>query len=298
MFSLVNTKNSVNTIAEDLYIKGNFLFADGTKLRTTNLRTVTTTHVGGESKGYNEDYGTNAEFYWITGFVQLTPDMVVLSDAGNNCMRLVDRKTRLTSKYAGICYYSSGKGYEDGADSKFSSPSGVIKDQVKKDMLIIADSGNNALRTMHTNDKVVTTLVKLDRLIEPQQMTQEILSGDLFITAQHSVWRFFYAEQRISLLAGSSSAGFQDGNFRTALFNSPWGLLKIAGEKLIIGDESNLRLRLLDLTAKSVSSICTGSDNTFDGKLSVCQTKMPSSMVVVGKTLYLGTKGKIRKIQG
>ena len=67
---------------------------------------------------------------------------------------------------------------------------------------------------------------------------------------------------------------------------------------MILADEGNRRLRSLDLNTKSVSSICTGSDETFDGKLTVCRTKLPSSMVVIGKTLYLGTEGKIRKIEG
>ena len=92
---------------------------------------------------------------------------MIISDGANNCLRLVDRKTRLTSTYVGKCYYSSGKGYEDGADSKFSGPTGLIKDQVQKNMLIVADSDNNALRAVHTSDKIVTTLVKVNRLVDP-----------------------------------------------------------------------------------------------------------------------------------
>ena len=167
MASLVSTQNAANSIAEDLFVKGNLLFSDGYQLRTTNLRTVTTTIVGANSDGYREDFGTEAYFKWITGFVQLTPDAVIVSDGPNNCLRLVDRKTRLTSTYIGKCYSSSGKGYEDGADSKFSGPNGLIIDQVQKNMLIVADSDNNALRAVHTSDKIVTTLVKLDRLVDP-----------------------------------------------------------------------------------------------------------------------------------
>ena len=92
--SLVSTQRAVNSIAEDLFVKGNLLFSDGYQLRTTNLRTVTTTIVGANSDGYREDFGTEAYFKLITGFVQLTPDTVIISDGANNCLRLVDRKTQ------------------------------------------------------------------------------------------------------------------------------------------------------------------------------------------------------------
>ena len=74
------------------------------------------------------------------------------------------------------------------------------------------------------------------------------------MTSKHAVWRFFYAEQRIALLAGSSSSGFQDGSLRTALFNGPWGILKIAGEKLILADEDNRRL-LVAFSCRAVSNL-------------------------------------------
>lgn len=306
MTTLVRTEGSITQIEPDLFAKGRLLFIDALKrLRTTDGQTITTTVVGSSSSdcGYRDrgclSEGVGVVFAKLTSFVQLTSSKVIVIDSNLNCLRLVDRNSLKISYYVGHCETYPG-GYYDGSgtNARFKKPLYVIIDQVKQNNLIVADSGNNALRTVDSQTKQVGTLVKLDKLKSPSSMTQDVLTGDIFVSGSNVIWRFEYANQKLVYLTGKYSDGFQDGPFDTAKFDAIFGMLKIADDKLLIADQGNKRLRLLDLNTTFVSSICTGNDETLNGNLKICRLTMPASLVVINKTLYIGTNGWIRQLQG
>ena len=90
-------------IAEDEFVPGNLLFADGNALKTTDG--TTTSVIAGSSilAWYLEDVGSNARFSGIFSFLQLSRSHIVLADYFNYCFRSVDRTTNLTSTYSGNC---------------------------------------------------------------------------------------------------------------------------------------------------------------------------------------------------
>lgn len=287
----------------DQFRVGNVIYLEGGALKTSDGNTPPITIIGevGES-GYVEGKGTDVRMESI-GFHQLTGPHVVFADYLNNCLRDVWRANRQTSPYAGKCRTGLG-GYANGVEARFSFPTYIITDtfrgnSTEEQILIITDTGNNALREMNTKTKVVTTLIKSkDQLRFMQAITQDLVTGDLFVTRRYSVVRFSYETTTLILLAGSHSAGKRDGSFSDTLFQSPIGLVLLANEKLLVADSDNHVLRLLDLPSETTSSICTGKEGKVNEKFDLCELTRPSSLIVVGDRLYCGVPGGIRMVIG
>ncbi len=72
---------------------------------------------------------------------------------------------------------------------------------------------------------------------------------------------------QVKTLAGSPTAGFADGPFSRASFNHPTALAFLPGNRLAIFDSGNQRLRLADLSRKTLSTLAgNGSEGFGDGK--------------------------------
>lgn len=282
----------------DEYVKGNILFTVKHAMHTTNGRTATHWVTGWESDdGYIEATGTSARFKEIKGFTQLQPTKVIISDTGNNCIRLLNRTNFQTSHLAGRCDWFRGAGYGDGANAWFDAPRQIIKNQMKENTVIIADSGNNALRSLDVITGKTSTLVKLTRLSSPINILQDISTGNIYVGTAHVISMFHYAEQYISTITGSTQ-GFFDGSFGSAEFNGQSEMLMLSKDKILLADEGNNRLRVLDLVTRQTSSICSGKDAHIYGPIRACAISGPWSLLVIGDTLYIGSYGAIEMIQG
>lgn len=81
----------------------------------------------------------------------------------------------------------------------------------------------------------------------------------------------------VTTLAGTGSVGTFDGTFATSTFNQPQGLVAI-GNNLYVADTTNQRIRKLDLTNQTVSTIAgsvlgytnaTGTSAQFNGPMGI-----------------------------
>ena len=281
-------------MAEDEFVPGNLLFADGNALKTTDGTTTSLIAGSSISAGYLEDVGSNARFNAIFSFIQLSRSLIVLADINNYCFRNVDRTTNLTSTYSGNC---TNRGDRDGVDALFDSPVSIIQDVKNNTQLLIADFTLGSLRKIILASKHVSTIYK-DGSYRLSTLLQDPSTGNIYVTFAHGSGLFDYESTSFSVVTGSSRRGFVDGAISQIRFDYPRGVAFLSPHKLLIADSFNHRLRVLDLITNTSSSICSGFGAHLDGDLSSCQLSLPQSLLTVNDVIFVGEYRYIRSIHG
>lgn len=295
VLSYARTTGLVTHMAFDSFIPGNILYADVERLFSTSGRR--TNSIVGQSFSltlYREGIGNNAAFLTISGFYQLSESQVIVVDYGNECLRLVDRLTRRTSRWAGQC---TRGGNRDGSSStaQFQDPWGIIPDIINASKLII--TSGNALRMVDISTQNVQTLVTSAALREPKGLVQEHDSGDIYVSIKYGVARYDYSARTVIRIAGGVN-GASDGSLLSASFKRPKGIVFVPQENLLIlADDYNNKLRVLNLNTNTTSSICTGQIGTKSKNLRRCRMELPCSLMLNRSTLYIGTWERIRIIE-
>lgn len=302
MTTLIHTTTYVTHMEPDLHVPGNILFSEYYALRTTDGETISTIAGSTSSSGNIVAVGQRARFGQMSGFRQISSTHVVVVDHIHSCLRLVSRITLQTSWYAGYC---GGNGYSQGTTSaRFRHPLSVIDDQKRPGMLLASDRNNNAIRhirlTAGSGLCSVSQFFQSSSIDKPMGLTQDPFAGGVYITtATHRVFKLTYTTRFLTFLSGSTSRGFANGDFGSSRFYYPFEVLLIDnGQKLVLADNSNSRLRVLDLINRRSSSICSGSTGHYDSDMSTCTLWEPRSLMVLNKTMYVGEKYRIRKLQG
>ena len=302
MTTFIATDHYVHHMEPDLFIKGNILYIDRCALKTTDG--VTSTTIAGHSTSCYHHFaaGLLARFQDLTGFRQISPSEVVVTDYSQHCLKLIDRTTLQVSRYAGYC---GGYGYVTGTSAaRFTSPHSIISDIKRPGMLLVTDYWNDAVRHVNTLSSSAPHSVSnfyqsTSYLDGPRGITQQPVSGDLYITSDHhEVWKVTYSSKSISKLAGASSASFRDCDFSTSYFKYPREIIFIADNKLLLADTGNHKLRVMNQQTSHTSSVCTGSHSHIDGDMETCTLFYPHSLMVLNDTLYVGEYQRIRKVQG
>ena len=279
----------------DLFIRGNILFADNAVLKTTNG--VNTTIVAGNSEKSGYKNGQNALFYPLNSFTQISQSHVVASDTWNNCLRLINRETGETSRYAGRCEYS---GYKEGTiEAQFNSPKGIIIDLKQNGFLFVADSQNKAIRyvqisTSSIQPVAVTTFYKSSEIDWIGYVAQDPETGNLFITTKLKVYQLTYVSNSLSELINSQqphptepiSANF----FKEIIF--------MESNTLLIADRSNHTVRIFDMVSNETYLMCNGTEGHTNGNWRTCLLNRPSSLMFLNNTLFIGGWKWIKTIQG
>ena len=280
-------------LAEDEFVPGNLLFADGQALKTTDG--TTTSLIAGSSglRGYSDGVGSNARFSSILSFIQLLRSQIVLADYVNHCFRNVDRTTNQTSTYSGSCTQSGGR---DGVDALFTNPTSIRLDVKNNAQLLIADNSLGSLKKIILASKHVST-IDTDGSYRLVALSQDPSTGNIYVTFHHGVGFYDYESLSFTVIAGSQ-AGFVDGAISLTRFYNPKKVAFLCPRKLLIPDLSNHRLRVLDLTTNTSTSICSGVIGHLNGDLSSCQLFGPRSLLTVNDVIFVGEDRYIRSIQG
>jgi len=269
---------------EDEYIPGNILFTDSNSLKTTDGNTTTVIAGNAAVKGYIEGIREESRFAALTGFVQISPNEVIVADAVNHCLRLVDRSTGETQPFVGTC---GKEGHTDGATAQFNMPWSIIKDNQVPDHLLVIDRINGLVRSVLVNDRLVSTYASV--MDKPKNLLQ-LDNGDLIITSDHAVSRLDYSLHNLTLLAGTSETyGSDDGDFSSTRFFHPAAVIKLSDSKLMIADKANGKLRVMDLKTRQTTTFCTGMP-------AKCDFYDPRSLLLDGDELLVGEQGKIIRI--
>lgn len=249
--------------------------------------------------------------------------LLYFSDSGNCTIGIIEPSG--TSKiFAGTAVssrdlygYSLG-GYIDSSafESSFSHPNGII---FTKEGLLVADSGNNAIRlikngTVYTyagaNQAGSKDAKRLDaRFNKPSGLAIDP-QGNIYIsdTLNHTI-RKIDKNGIVTTVAGAAGiAGFVDGDAKAARLCEPMGLAYF-DNGLYIADSGNQRIRLLK--EGKLTSIAGGGEtkyeNTYffegdfaDGKAVEARFNDPQGLAFDSKgTLYIADAGNgmIRRFQ-
>ena len=123
--------------------------------------------------------------------------------------------------------------------------------------LIISEYFSGSLKTINTVHKYVSTIYR-DRSYRLTYQLQDPATGNIYATFYHGVGLYNYQSQTFSVIAESTSLGFVDGEFSQLRFYLLPGLAFLSRSTLLVADVNNYRLRVLDLTTNTSSSICSG----------------------------------------
>mgnify|MGYP001803301638 CR=1 FL=1 len=110
----------------------------------------------------------------------------------------MDRLSLATSLFSGNCTVS---GFEDGFSAKFYFTWSVVKDAVNDSLILVADYGNNAIRTVRKYNGFVETFVESLKI----KLTQEPATGDIYASAHDSLYLISYSAKNHIKLNGQSA---------------------------------------------------------------------------------------------
>lgn len=318
----IETESYVWHMERDILHQKNLLFSDGNALKTSDGVTTSTIIGNATISGYINAVGAEARFQYITGFIQLDARRVIVVDNGNNCVRLVDRVTRTAEPLVGQC---SRYGYVDGVGDQalFAGPWSIVQDQSDHNVVIVTDRYNNALRSIDLRDNSVSTLHIGGGLYRPRAFIWS--EKELWITGYTNITSFSVEKKRVSLIAGSVIVGDNDGDLETVehrnttlgklfslssangqpptdnpaylfrdlpKFKDILEIVSVDKGVFLVVDRGNGKLRLLDTTQNSVSSICDGEDGR------TCRVLSPAAILSLGDNVYIGDYRSIKRLPG
>jgi sugar lactone lactonase YvrE len=195
--------------------------------------------------------------------VELSGDVLYISDRGNNRIKALDLSSGQVTVSAG----SGSPGLASGAplSAKFFQPAGLTLDAAGN--VYLADAWTHTIRLLTVAAGQVTDVSSL-------------------------------AGKQDSLLPPK---GLQDGPTASALFYHPWAVtLDATGKRAYVADELNHRIRVVDLTQKVVSSVGNGaagsgtSGGFVDGPLSVVEFARPTGIAFFGGAVYVSDSANNR----
>jgi hypothetical protein len=251
------------------------------------------TLLGGFVTGYIEGVGTDARFWNIYNFLQWNSSSIIIADYGNACIRIADRETWRTSRFAGNC---TVRGYRDGDAALFDYPWGIIKDPHSDDKIIVTEYYNDAIRQIDMNTGITKTLTK-GHIILPLKIEYDTSSDTFLLSSEHAITRYDSSTNVITVVSGGRSAGFSDGDLAQAKFYSPRNLVLLHQRVALVADTDNHVIRVLNFDNETVSSVCIPqSSGTVDGSAKVCKLSKPWGLLYRDGILYVGQNGAIRTI--
>jgi|GEM_PF-1625661 len=195
-----------------------------------------------------------------------------------------------------------------GTQAQFVLPIGLTKDGDNN--LYVADM--HRIRKITPNGQVTTHAgsglrgaddgaSNLARFNSPTAIAAD-LAGNLYIADQfnHSI-RKVSTNGTVSTIAGTTTAGSNNGVGTAASFNLPYGIaVDPQGTVLYVGDHANHRIRKINLQTKEVTNYAgDGSNTSKDGTALQAGIPWPGGLhLAEDGTLYVTEKGagKIRRI--
>jgi len=264
--------------------------------------------------GSDDGEGKAATFNFPYGIVS---DGHTLFVTERTKIRKIDIATGRVATLAGSG--SSGNGDGVGAAAAFNQPTGIT---IEGNNVYVADSGNNAVRSIDITTGAVSTLAGAGSkgladgkgtaasFSNPKDIA--VKKGNLYVvdSGNNSVRTINIATGMVATLAGKS--GSLDGAGTEAFFNSPSGIV-VEGENLYVADTDNHKIRKIEMGTGVVSTLAGSGESTLaeyggdyvggdvitDGIGTKGLFNEPAGITTDGKNLYLADSWnhKIRRIQ-
>ncbi len=228
-----------------------------------------------------------------------------IADTGGHCIRRL--AMGMLQTWAGHC--GAGTGYLDGpgGTALFSRPMGIAVDG---DGLLVADTGNNAIRRIAV-DSMVTTIAGMPgggfsdgpavsaRFVDPTDIVPLTRGGFAILDAGNFAIRRLQ-NGAIDTLLGSGE-GLEDGDSTTAQIRAQHGLVHDSGI-VYFADTGNLRVRAIAQGGSTVTLAGSGQSALGavpDGSGETAAFALPAGLAISGNTLYVSdaAAGTIRAVE-
>jgi hypothetical protein len=238
--------------------QGNLFVTDfGTGLiRKVVLATGSVTTLAGSVDGPSgsvDGVGSLAGFDGPWGIVHDGRDTLYISEAAGSTIRKVVLTTGAVTTIAGS---AAEPGFRDGtlASARLSGPQGIVLDGT--DALLIADTGNRAIRRLILATGELTTVDKLS-FPHPAGLANDG-KGNLYVVddSDMSLQRLVLATGEVFPVAGGSrECGADNGTAATARFCQPSGVVLDGAGNALIADSINQVIRKVELATRAVTTV-------------------------------------------
>jgi sugar lactone lactonase YvrE len=245
------------------------------------------TWAGKSDVGSNNGTLAEATFYHPRSVVALSDGKLLVSDSSNHNLRIVtvDRVAGYAGVYLGEDEASlpiGGLNDDVLAKAAFNLPSGLTADS--QGNVYVADTGNSVIRRISEDGRVTTVagsgfvgaedgVSESASFFEPSDVAVDS-KGNVYVadTLNHVI-RKVTASGVVSTLNAASAriveyhpgaveyvGDYADGVIASAKFNEPSGLAIDAEGNLYVSDRGNQRIRYIDFTTGTVSTVAGGGN--------------------------------------
>lgn len=302
--------------------------ADDNEIRAVRLgaNAVVFTLAGGAGSGQADGGAGSATTFYQPSSLTAVADLsgasttsLFIADTENGLLRRMDIGNPLTAdsqasvvlQTATLAGQPSHRGFADGvgtgadysgaSQALFDQPEGIVTDGK---IAYVADSLNGAIRKIDLATSQVSTVAGpgLGWGDGPAASAAFYKNAGLaWVPSQNVIYiaepgnadirKLDLTTNQVSTVAGDHNhAGFQDGPVATALFNNPFGILASPdGTKLYIADTGNNLIRMIDLTAGTVSTIAGHGLGSADGVGTAASFAEPNGLAwdSTGQNIYI-----------
>ena len=181
-------------------------------------------------------YGANAiAIDWVN-----SPDIIYIADLANCCIRKFNQTSNLVSTFGGSC---ANPGYKDGpvTSSLFYWPRSIrYLSSSSGTKLLVADANTNSIRMIDIPLGLFLLIIITTKATATTHSLISLISIILF----HSPHT-----EMVSTLAGTGTAGFQDGPSSLALLSAPFNMCDDGNGNVYVADINNHVIRLININS-------------------------------------------------
>jgi len=284
---------------------GNLYVADAlnNSIRRIDLSTGrVTTIAGSRASGFADGTGNEARFDGPFGIARDGNDLYV-ADTFNQVIRRIDLRTGSVTTIAGAAL-TAGASDGPAATAHFNTPSALV---AAGSSLFVADFGNNTIRKIDLDARVVTTLAGLPfqtgsadgiggaaRFSGPSGVAVDG-SGNLFVTdsLNHTIRKIEIESATVTTFAGAPGQPGTAGGAGTARFNQPTGIASDGAGSLFVADTSNHEIRRISIADGDVvvAAGVLSPNCRFEDPDALC---FPRGVTVDGGNVYIADTGAQR----
>ncbi len=289
-------------------VHGNVYVAD---FRNHRIRKITpegkvSTLAGSGVEGFADGQGAEASFSYPVGVAVDHEGHVYVADHSNHRIRKITPTGKVTTM-AG----SGNAAFEDGmgVQSSFRYPVGVAVDH--EGHVYVADHSNHRIRKIMPTGKVTTMAGSGNAAFEDGMGVQSSFRYPVGVAVDHE-GHVYVADNgnhrirkitptgKVTTMAGSGSAAFEDGMGVQSSFSNPAGMAVDHQGHVYVADNSNDRIRKITPAGEVTTLAGSGESGDVDGQGAMASFNYPYGVAVDQEgNLYVadGSNHLIRKIR-
>lgn len=252
---------------------------------------------GAGESGYLNGTAAAARFDAPSALAVDTSGNIYVADTGNHTIRKITPAGVVSFVAGSGDPFDSGAETGIGAQARFYLPSGLAF--APDGALLVADTGNGAIRRIALSNAEVTTLdISFGLLSQPVGIAVTP-SGAIYVSDRdnHQVSRFEIGEggiyNRAMVAGGTGSPGFMDGSATEARFYAPEGLVLAADGYVYVADTGNHVFRRVSANGEVLTVAGLGATSgQATGLGENARFNEPSALALTGDGgVYLSDQG-------